>query len=372
MSFLDLRTKLRQDSILDTVVHVAEGGHSSAPLVVELDPTSFCDLACPECISSGLLNAGRFTEEALIQFADDAVQAGVRAVILIGGGEPLLHPATGRVIATLSAGGVAVGITTNGTQLHRYHQLVAQQVAWTRVSVDAATAQTYGRFRPARGGRNKFDQVIENMRALARDKSGRLGFSFLAMVRHETSVKQAETNIGEICDAVELADRVGCDYIEIKAEYDLSHFVKGHRSSALPMLEKELNRIERARPHLDIEVILQQNLQRMVDGDGPQVQPKDYSRCPVAELRTLITSSGAYHCPYHRGNPRARYGDPTVHSLTEMWASADREAVARRIRPDRDCEFSCIRHQSNLDILELADPRSLLRRNRVPDYDPFI
>ncbi len=53
---LDLAGKLYQPGVYPAVARVAGGNRSESPLVVDLDPTTFCDLACPECISGTLLN----------------------------------------------------------------------------------------------------------------------------------------------------------------------------------------------------------------------------------------------------------------------------------------------------------------------------
>ncbi|MDP3183696.1 MAG: hypothetical protein Q8M58_00320, partial [Anaerolineales bacterium] len=45
--------------------YVANGGNLRAPIVVDLDPTTFCNLACPECISSPVLATARFNKERL-------------------------------------------------------------------------------------------------------------------------------------------------------------------------------------------------------------------------------------------------------------------------------------------------------------------
>jgi hypothetical protein len=75
---LDLTAKLHQPGIYDVVTKVAQDERSKAPVVVDLDPTSFCDLACPECISGKLLNQGRFTRERLGSLAEELVSMGSR------------------------------------------------------------------------------------------------------------------------------------------------------------------------------------------------------------------------------------------------------------------------------------------------------
>src|SRR5262245_61301281 len=109
VSAFELDKKLYQRSVWDDVTSLAANRPSPRPIVVELDPTSFCDLACPECISEPVLNSGGFTRTRLLEIAHELVGIGVRAVILIGGGEPLLHPAVSEVMETLHTGGVQLG-----------------------------------------------------------------------------------------------------------------------------------------------------------------------------------------------------------------------------------------------------------------------
>jgi len=109
---LNLRRKLLQNSVVKRIDEVKQNGRSSAPWVVELDPTSACNLVCPDCISKDLLNQGGFERQRLREIAEELVDAGVRAVILIGGGEPLAHKETGWVMEYLSRNGVDVGVTT--------------------------------------------------------------------------------------------------------------------------------------------------------------------------------------------------------------------------------------------------------------------
>ncbi|SDE02013.1 Radical SAM superfamily protein, partial [Actinokineospora iranica] len=135
---MNLPAKLYQPRIFPTALEVARGRRSRNPVVVDLDPTTFCDLACPECISGRLLNQGRFTSERLLALAGELVELGVAAVILIGGGEPLAHRGTQAVIRTLGGAGVAVGVVTNGTMIDHNLDVLAEHTSWVRVSVDAA------------------------------------------------------------------------------------------------------------------------------------------------------------------------------------------------------------------------------------------
>lgn len=344
---LDLTAKLYQPGIYDIVAKVAQDKRSKAPVVVDLDPTSFCDLACPECISGKLLNRGRFTRERLSSLAEELVSMGVKAVILIGGGEPLAHSGTQATIYTLGKAGIAIGVVTNGTMIDRNLPGLAQYAAWTRVSVDAATTDTYRTFRPNRKGDSVFDKVIENMRQLAAVKKGALGYSFLVMVRQDDG-KPAVSNHHEVLRAAELAKDIGCDFFEVKVMFDEEHHIVGVAEDVLASIADQFEQARQLECP-EFEIVNSSTLDSLRDHVGP-IQPKDYQRCGVAELRTLITSSGVYVCPYHRGNSKAMLGDAVTESLVDIWNQSDRGVID----PSRDCTFHCARHTSNLELDQIA------------------
>ncbi|MEV6986881.1 hypothetical protein AB0M95_37270 [Sphaerisporangium sp. NPDC051017] len=69
----------------------------------------------------------------------------------------------------MGSSGLHIGVVTNGTMIDRHLDEIAEHVTWLRVSVDAATEDTYGRVRPDRKGRSVFGKVIANMRARQRE-----------------------------------------------------------------------------------------------------------------------------------------------------------------------------------------------------------
>lgn len=361
---LDLSAKLYQKFLRQHLEKLARNEPLRSPVVVDLDPTTFCDLACPECISGKLLNRGRFSPERLERLASELVDAGVHAVILIGGGEPLAHQATSRVIEILGTAGVAIGVVTNGTLIGRHLDVLARYATWVRVSMDAGTSATYRQFRPDRAGRSKFDRVIENMTLLARAKSGALGYSYLLITRWDDHGRARQTNVSEIADAARLAKQIGCDYFEVKSSFDENHFVEAHPLDVREELANQLAQLDELRTeHFD--VVYSSTLTSLLGNVGAE-QPKSYTTCKTAELRTLVTSEGVYVCAYHRGNELMRIGDVVDTPFDQMWQSADRTTV----NPSVDCRFNCARHPSNLILNELGAGR--LPDDVVDDYDPFI
>jgi MoaA/NifB/PqqE/SkfB family radical SAM enzyme len=348
--------------VLPSVQTVAAGQKLTGPLVVDLDPTTFCDLACPECISGTLLNQGRFTKERLFSLAEELVTADVKAVVLIGGGEPLAHPGTGKVIQILGEAGLHVGIVTNGTMIDRHMTVLSEHATWLRVSVDAATEETYSRVRPARRGRSVFEKVISNMHGLAAQKSGSLGYSFLLITRRDETGAVVESNHGEVLAAAELAKSIGCDYFELKTMFNDEHFVMRLPEDVLSSVRQQLTAMQDLRDEtFDLEI---SSTFTSVDEQRDEVQPKEYHACGVAELRTLVTPNGVYVCSYHRGNERAKLGDAVEQNFIDLWRDSSRSIVD----PSQDCRFHCARHPANQEIMNLSSADVV----SVPDFDRFI
>ncbi|MFF2078271.1 radical SAM protein [Kitasatospora sp. NPDC058162] len=360
---LDLVGKLHQRSVLPAAVDVARGRRLTSPLVVDLDPTTVCDLACPECISSQVLHHGQIGQDRVVRLAHELADSKVLAVILIGGGEPLLHRSVGRVIEVLHEAGIKLGLVTNGTQIHRHLDRLADMLSWVRVSIDAGTADTYAAFRPSRGKHSAFPQVIENMRALAARKTGRLGYSFLLMQRFDQDGRVTDSNYAEVYRAGVLAKEIGCDYFEVKAMLDEDHYTVNQSPEAIAAVEEQIARLR------DLEDdgfhVLHSSNWQAVRRRSDTVQEKDYHRCAIAELRTTVTPTGVYVCPYHRGNPKGRIGDIGQSTFAEMWAAADTGVID----PSRDCRFVCARHASNQEIATLATGPA---GPPCDDFDPFI
>jgi pyruvate-formate lyase-activating enzyme len=361
---LELVPKLYQRSVFPAVEQVSKGKTLPAPLVVDLDPTTFCDLSCPECISGELLNKGRFSDARLAELVQELVDAGVKAVILIGGGEPLAHPGIKKVLRVLGPAGLRIGLVTNGTQLLRHADLIARFASWVRVSVDAGSDQTYRMFRPDRRGRSRFNQVIENMRTIAPAMTGDLGYSFLLMERSDEEGRTVVSNYGEVEQAGRLAKELGCRYFEVKAMFDMGHFIVSKPRHLVEQIEEQVRALEELEDE-DFSVVASSTMSALRNG-SPREEQKEYHRCNVAELRTLLTSNGAYICPYHRGNPRARLGDPVSQPFRDLWANADRQIID----PSVDCRFHCARHEQNLEIDLIGSGQGAWLP--TDDYDLFI
>ena len=370
---MNIVDKLYQSFVIEKIKQIDFKKGSNSPLIVELDPTAVCNLACPGCISEDIIATGNsFSSERLLKLAKELKEAGIKGVILIGGGEPLSHPAIGELIKYLGENDIHIGITTNGTFIDKYLDEIANFAKWTRVSVDAATKKTFDMLRPPKKGKSQFEKVIDNMKKLAKLKKGKLGFSFL--IRSEA--EGVETNVNEIYQAAKLAKEIGCDYFEIKPSYNykngMAHSLVKHPQYIIQIVKEELQKAQNLVDE-NFKIIKAITLDEALNGVKIK-QEKNYTFCPVAELRTLITPIGVYVCPYWRGNNKFKLGDVKNSSFEEMWNSNQKKEVMKWVNPSIHCkDLHCLRHESNLEILKIKERIEKGEKIEVIDeFDRFI
>jgi MoaA/NifB/PqqE/SkfB family radical SAM enzyme len=371
---MNIIKKLSQRLVVEKVKNTDWVNGSTNPLVVELDTTEACDLACPGCVSEDLVaNRRHFSNERLLSLGVELKEAGVKAVILIGGGEPLMHPVIGNFMKYLGENDVHLGITTNGTSIDRYMDIIAPFSSWTRISMDAATEETYNRLRPSRRGDSKFHHVVNNMKTLAKIKKGKLGFSFL--IRTEADGFGIRSNVHEIYDSALLARDIGCDYFEVKPSYSyaggIDHALVVHSEERMQEAKKEVSRLD-ALVTDSFKIMKAINLEDSLNG-VKNFQAKDYVKCTVSELRTLICPSGVFICPYWRAKEKFRIGDVNNMSFSEMWNGKRRTEVMQFADPSKKCPFHCLRHESNIEILKMIkDIKNGKDIDVIDEYDRFI
>ncbi|MBX2883433.1 MAG: radical SAM protein [Granulosicoccus sp.] len=369
---MDLTSKLKQEFVIERINALSQQ-QLEGPLVVELDTTEACDLACPGCISQDIMvTNNRFSNDRLMSIAEELNHSGVKAVILIGGGEPLAHPAVGQLIEYFGQNDIHVGITTNGTFIRKHWKPISEYASWTRVSVDAATDEMFNILRPSKVGKSKFHFIIDNMRMLAEIKQGTLGFSFL--IQTEADGPGLVSNVHEIYAAAELARDIGCDYFEVKPSYqfreDSNHALMIHRKDLMNQAKEQVSCLDELETD-NFTILKAINLDHSLDG-VVQEQPKSYTHCPVSELRTLVCPSGTYVCPYWRGKERMNIGDLHEQSFSEMWHGQRRKDTMASLDPSKDCSFHCLRHDSNVELLSMMNSDQASRLSSIPEFDRFI
>ena len=279
---LNLKNKVLQKSYKDKIDQLRNNkGKSLAPSVIELDPTTACNLACHGCISANLLNQGGFKREKIKELAKEFYEIGIKAVVLIGGGEPMAHPEFGTIVDYFYDHDIHVGVTSNGTLINKYLHSLANHTKWVRISVDAGSESVFQQYRPHSSGKSQFNKVIDGMRSLAKIKKCKLGYSFLILEKKDVDIvpfskggNYIETNATDIYKAAVLAKDIGCDYFEVKPSFDPFHYLND-TSNLKKIIQEETEKCKDLEDN-NFKIISPFTLERTLKGENKQI--KDYSK----------------------------------------------------------------------------------------------
>ncbi|MBL8046681.1 MAG: radical SAM protein, partial [Anaerolineales bacterium] len=129
---------------------------------------------CPFCAYSRELRFPRehVCAEQVLAFAEVLRRAGRAAHISWLGGEPLLWPPLAEVSGPLHAHGFSLGLTTNGTQLLNYLDLITHHYSLITISLDGP-AQVHDALRGASGLTADLEKAVRELKK--RRESDRVG-----------------------------------------------------------------------------------------------------------------------------------------------------------------------------------------------------
>lgn len=144
--------------------------HSGMPTSISLEPTTSCNLRCPEC-PSGLRNFTRPTgmlEEEVYRKVIDELAPRLSYLIFYFQGEPYLNP---RFLDQVAYAHNKKIYTATSTNAHYLNEQVAKQTVESGldrliISIDGTTQETYEQYRV--GG--KLEKVIEGTKNVVRWK----------------------------------------------------------------------------------------------------------------------------------------------------------------------------------------------------------
>lgn len=201
------------------------------PISISIEPTTSCNLRCPEC-PSGLRSFTRPTgmlQHELFHNVIDQLAPSLSYLTFYFQGEPYLHPQFLDMVKYASARGIYTATSTNAHYLKDdiARQTVESGLDRLIISIDGTTQQTYQSYRV--GG--TLDKVIEGtQRILAwkkklRSRTPHVVFQFLV-------VKPNEHQIPEV---YALAEKLGVDQVVLKTA-QIYDYEQG--SDLIPVQEK--------------------------------------------------------------------------------------------------------------------------------------
>jgi radical SAM protein with 4Fe4S-binding SPASM domain len=182
------------------------------PLSVSVEPTTSCNLRCPEC-PSGLRSFTRPTgmmDAGLYRSVLDQLSPWLTNMTLYFQGEPFLHPAFLDMVAEASERGVFTSTSTNGHYLdpEKAREVVRSGLDRLIISIDGVSQDTYSRYRIG-GSLNKVLDGARNVveaRRSAKASNPLVIFQFLVIGPNEHQVP----------DIFRLGKDAGADEVRLK------------------------------------------------------------------------------------------------------------------------------------------------------------
>jgi pyruvate-formate lyase-activating enzyme len=319
-----------------------------APLSINLDLSTACNYACGHCIDWDALNLpDKHDLDELYAGLRGMAERGLRSVILIGGGEPTLHPAFGQVVRLLKELKLQVAVVTNGSR-NEVITAVADVFThgdWVRLSLDASSDEVFQAMHRPKGRGIDLDTICRTAAEIrVANPAVQLGYSFVITWRGASRADESIIeNVHEMEAAALRAKQAGFDYISFKPF--LSRALEGAEvltpdsaeEGQAHVIERVQACLDAARLHEDesFRVIVSTNLRVFLAGTWREFtrQPQV---CHMQALRQVVSPLGVFNCPAHRGVEKARLGD------SGLWADLPKaQAATAEILNDFDARHEC-------------------------------
>ena len=367
------RARTRRAEIGEGVGAAPAAGYG--PVSINLDLTMACDYRCGHCIDADLLNTGlKFEFEEVEASLRVLAARGLRSAILIGGGEPTLHPDFTRIVRLIKSMGLQCAIVSNGAHNDSIAAAAAclEQGDWVRLSLDAGTDRTFQALhRPRR--RISLEHICRSAAQIkSAQPAAQLGFSFVVMWEGDGQIaKPAASNVGEMRLAAELAMTHSFDYISFKPmlarNEERAEIVNAGRnaSGAAPAVPAAV--IEQIRRGLresealsapSFRVVPSRNLLAMLQKSGFERSRRQPRECHMQHFRQVLTPAGVYACPAHWGNPASRIAGRDAYCTGKGFEIAMQatQTQIRKFHATRECrEITCIYNDANWWLEDLLE-----------------
>jgi MoaA/NifB/PqqE/SkfB family radical SAM enzyme len=191
----------------------------TGPRFLLLDPVGHCNCDCVYCRlfspwvkfpeTSKPFVYGMMSLEVMETIIREAKELEVEKILLVGRGEPTMHPRFRDVVSLIKELGMLYSVSTNGSLLHTFSDLVTDGSCETiTVSLSYATEESFGKIRPGTSLRN-VARIDRNVREVA-DLKRQAGVEHPLLIALYAICKY---NFREIPQMVRHAKELGADAI---------------------------------------------------------------------------------------------------------------------------------------------------------------
>ena len=314
-----------------------------------------CNHACVWCYGYDTIsthyNKNVFAPvDMIVGTIKEAAKFGLKAVTLVGTGEPTLHPKIVEIIRGIKACGVDIGLFTNGSRIdENMAQAIVDTHTFLRLSCSAADREEHNRIHHAGQPGNDFDRIVESIRSLLSKRAGKpfptIGVQF--SVSHH--------NWQSLITACRLWKDVGVDYYELKPVYK-NPSIMDHEENQSP-LEKVIELMKEAQRLEDKKFKVYTKYEQFKKVLGHKRQHRGYVGCHGQAFTTFIDPDGKlYICGNMHGKEEYCIGNVMESgSFEAVWNGERRKQLLRDLDLS-NCPVGCRMDPLNLIIEDLINP----------------
>ena len=312
--------KLKIISHSDKIQHLLNGKIPS-PVRIVLEPTNLCNHNCIFCFYSNFRTDNKvyLSREKLFELAEDFKKLGVKSVSLVGGGEPMLHPAIYELIRWYHENSILISITTNGSTFRESEiDTIVRASTYIRVSLNAASVQTHNAINAPNS--SQFERIINNIDKLRRHRD-KIGSNMLIGIKNAIFDK----NIHEIEEMVALGERLQVNYIMFAS-------VVGESPTAGQIIDIATEKIEKL--NKKTSVLLFHSFYK---------KPRKTPKCISNPLIGTVSANGdMYLCGFmDHADGRYKIGNINENRFIDLWGSKKHYEVYRSQDPEYCAKYTC-------------------------------
>jgi radical SAM protein with 4Fe4S-binding SPASM domain len=318
-------------------------GKRVMPITLDAGIHKGCNIRCKFCygIKQGK-NAKFIPKDRLMLLAEDMAECGVKAIAIIGDGEPTLNPGLCPFVTKLRNLGVDPAVATNGLLLDKEKiDILTSSLTWMRFNISGV--DKYESIMGAQPGSfAKFERVVRQSVDVKRKCT--IGLQMVLI----------PDAFSEVIPLARKAVEWGVDYLVIK------QFSDG--GAGMPM-HFDMDEYSKVEGDLKIAEALSTDRTSIIVkwsaiADSKSITKENkwkFDRClDLPFIFQVSGDGGCYPCGYHFGNPEYCYGSLIDSRLKDILHSDRYWDIVKKCADtplDKLCTGQC-RHCSSLDFLD--------------------
>jgi radical SAM protein with 4Fe4S-binding SPASM domain len=259
------------------------------------------------------------------EIIDDCSRMGVKSIIFSGGGEPTVHPDHAALFKEASTKGLDCALITNAYILKDETLKNLEDFEWIRVSIEAATPETYTKIR--RIGKRAHPTVLKNIERLVAGCKV-VGLNYVVTL----------DNYHEIHEFARLASTLGVKHIRFSYMLGLEDDPYGDKKDYIYAA------IQGAVVDFttkDFKVF--ENVTNPPDTSRPT-----YKACHMQKLAIVIgADKNVYRCCALSYNERGLLGSLEDQTFEQMWYNDDTIKLIKDLNP-RACEMCHVNSKNKI------------------------